>query len=278
MNVTDLSRLNPTDAFEVRGAIGRDNRTAVITVTFSEEPFTVTSLNTVKEIRDTVARLSGSDMTLKSAEILVGGQSASTADFAGQTNDQFTTMRIVVLVGIFVILLLVLGSYILPLAAILSIGLSIIWSAAATIIFFKTVLNADIIFIIPLILFLLLFGIGMDYNIFILTRIREEAQKGKPSKEAVIDAIDRTGGIITALALILGSAIGSLMLSSNRLLEGFGFAISLAVLLDAMVVRTYLVPATMALLGKWAWWGPKRLQRVHYEENGKTVKAGKTEP
>ena len=278
LNVTDLSKLDPTAAFEVRSAIGKDNRTTVITVTFSEEPFTVTSLNSVKQIRDTVARLQGSDATLKTAEILVGGQSASTADFAAQTNDQFTTMRIVVLAGIFVILLLVLGSYILPLAAILSIGLSIIWSSAATIIFFKTVLNADIIFIIPLILFLLLFGIGMDYNIFILTRIREEAQKGKPSKEAVIDAVDRTGGIITALALILGSAIGSLMLSSNRLLEGFGFAISLAVLLDAMVVRTYLVPATMAILGKWAWWGPKQLQRVHYEENSKTAKADKTEP
>ncbi len=75
-------------------------------------------------------------------------------------------------------------------------------------------------------------------------------------------AVDRTGGIITALALILAVAVGSLMLSSNRLLQGFGLATSLAVILDAMIVRTYVVPAIMALLGKWAWRGPKRLQRV----------------
>jgi putative drug exporter of the RND superfamily len=278
LNVTDLSRLNPTDAAAVRNSIGRDNRTAVITVILSEEPFTVNSLNTVQQIRNTVSALQASDTTLGNAQILVGGESASTADFAAQTNSQFNTMRIVVVAGIFIILLLVLGSYILPIAAILSIGLSIIWSAAATIIFFKTVLNSDIIFIIPLILFLLLFGIGMDYNIFILTRIREEAQKGKPTREAVVDAVDRTGGIITALALILGGAIGSLMLSSNRLLEGFGFAISLAVVLDAMVVRTYLVPATMSLLGRWAWWGPRRLRRVNVDTAEEKADKGPSAP
>src|SRR5207244_6638560 len=70
------------------------------------------------------------------------------------------------------------------------------------------------------------------------------------SRQAVVDAVDRTGGIITALALILAGALGSLLLSSNRLLESFGFAIALAVVLDAMVVRTYLVPAIMSLLGQ----------------------------
>ncbi len=103
-------------------------------------------------------------------------------------------------------------------------------------------------------------------NIFILTRIREEAQKGKETRQAVVDAVDRTGGIITALALILAGALGSLLLSSNRLLEGFGFAIALAVVLDAMVVRTYLVPAIMSLLGPRAWWGPNRLRRVRFDK------------
>src|SRR6266568_2329092 len=103
-------------------------------------------------------------------------------------------------------------------------------------------------------------------NIFILTRIREEAQKGKETRQAVVDAVDRTGGIITALALILAGALGSLLLSSNRLLEGFGFAIALAVVLDAMVVRTYLVPAIMSVLGQRAWWGPNRLRRVRFDK------------
>src|SRR6058998_1980006 len=181
-------------------------------------------------------------------------------------------MRILTVGAIFLVLLVVLGSYPLAITGILSIGLSIVWAYAATLLFFDNVLQSGVLFI-PLILFLLLYGIGMDYNIFILTRIREEAQKGKETKQAVVDAVDRTGGIITALALILAGALGSLLLSSNRLLEGFGFAIALAVVLDAMVVRTYLVPAIMSVLGHRAWWGPNRLRRVRFDKKNETQSA-----
>ncbi len=248
------------------GSIGKDNRTAMLTVLFADEPFTQNSLNTVTQIRNLITSLQSSDPSLAQDTILVGGASASTLDFANETVNQFNTIRILTVAAIFVVLLVVLGSYPLAITGILSIGLSIIWAYAATLLFFNNVLQSGVLFIIPLVLFLLLYGIGMDYNIFILTRIREEAQKGKETKQAVVDAVDRTGGIITALALILAGALGSLLLSSNRLLEGFGFAIALAVVLDAMVVRTYLVPAVMSLLGPRAWWGPNRLRRVRFDK------------
>ncbi|HVH16339.1 MAG TPA: MMPL family transporter [Candidatus Angelobacter sp.] len=254
--------INGTDV----GSIGKDNRTAILTVLFSDEPFTQNSLNTVTQIRNLITNLQSSDPSLAQDTILVGGASASTLDFANETVNQFNTIRILTVAAIFVVLLVVLGSYPLAITGILSIGLSIIWAYAATLLFFNNVLQSGVLFIIPLVLFLLLYGIGMDYNIFILTRIREEAQKGKETKQAVVDAVDRTGGIITALALILAGALGSLLLSSNRLLEGFGFAIALAVVLDAMVVRTYLVPAIMSLLGPRAWWGPNRLRRVRFDK------------
>jgi RND superfamily putative drug exporter len=247
-------------------SIGKDNRTAMLTVLFGDEPFTQNSLNTVTQIRNLITSLQNSDPSLAQDTILVGGASASTLDFANETVNQFNTIRILTVAAIFVVLLVVLGSYPLAITGILSIGLSIIWAYAATLLFFNNVLQSGVLFIIPLVLFLLLYGIGMDYNIFILTRIREEAQKGKETRQAVVDAVDRTGGIITALALILAGALGSLLLSSNRLLEGFGFAIALAVVLDAMVVRTYLVPAIMSLLGPRAWWGPKRLRRVRFDK------------
>ena len=259
-------RTNGTDL----GSIGEDNRTAMLTVLFAEEPFTQNSLNTVTQIRTLITSLQGSDPLLAQDSILVGGASASTLDFANETVNQFNTIRILTVAAIFVVLLVVLGSYPLAITGILSIGLSIIWAYAATLLFFNHVLQSGVLFIIPLVLFLLLYGIGMDYNIFILTRIREEAQKGKETKHAVVDAVDRTGGIITALALILAGALGSLLLSSNRLLEGFGFAIALAVVLDAMVVRTYLVPAIMSLLGPRAWWGPNRLRRVRFDKKSET--------
>jgi RND superfamily putative drug exporter len=269
VDATNLTALGASTAAMVRAEVGKDSQIALLSVILVQEPFTTASLAAVQQIRSTTAQLQKSDSTLANTTILVGGQTASTQDFAQQTIDSFTTMRIVVLAGIFVILLLVLGSYILPLAAILSIGLSITWSYGLTVVVFNHVLNAQVLFLIPLILFLLLFGIGMDYNIFILTRIREEAQKGKSTRDAVVDAVDRTGGIITALALILAGALGSLMLSSNQMLQGFGFAIAVAVVLDAMVVRTYIVPASMALLGKWAWWGPRPLQRVKFDRPNK---------
>src|SRR5947207_4045107 len=261
--------------------IGRDNRTAMLTVLFADEPFTQNSLNTVTQIRNLLTSLQNSDASLAQDAVLVGGASASTLDFANETVNQFNTIRILTVAAIFVVLLLVLGSYPLAITGILSIGLSIIWAYAATLLFFNNVLQSGVLFIIPLVLFLLLYGIGMDYNIFILTRIREEAQKGKETRQAVVDAVDRTGGIITALALILAGALGSLLLSSNRLLQGFGFAIGLAVILDAMVVRTHLVPAGISLLGRRAWWGPNRLRRVRFENNNESLakaSEGTTDP
>ena len=266
VNVTDLAGLSPEERQAILGSIGNDNRTALLTVLFAEEPFTQNSLNTVTQLRSLITSLQGSDPSLDQDTILVGGASASTLDFANETVNQFNTIRVLTVAAIFVVLLVVLGSYPLAITGILSIGLSIIWAYAATLLFFNNVLQSGVLFIIPLVLFLLLYGIGMDYNIFILTRIREEAQKGKETRQAVVDAVDRTGGIITALALILAGALGSLLLSSNRLLEGFGFAIALAVVLDAMVVRTYLVPAIMSLLGPRAWWGPNRLRRVRFDK------------
>src|SRR5467141_1216310 len=266
VDATNMTALKPQERLAILGSIGQDNRTAMVTVLFGDEPFTQNSLNTVSQIRSLVTSLQNSDTSLAQDTILVGGASASTLDFANDTVNQFNTMRVLTVAAIFVVLLVVLGSYPLAITGILSIGLSITWAYAATLLFFNNVLQSGVLFIIPLILFLLLYGIGMDYNIFILTRIREEAQKGKETRQAVVDAVDRTGGIITALALILAGALGSLLLSSNRLLEGFGFAIALAVVLDAMVVRTYLVPAIMSLLGPRAWWGPNRLRRVRFDK------------
>ena len=266
VNATNMAGLTPEERQTILGSIGKDDRTAMLTVLFADEPFTQNSLNTVTQIRNLAKELQSSDLSLAQDTILVGGASASTLDFADETVNQFNTIRVLTVAAIFVVLLVVLGSYPLAITGILSIGLSIIWAYAATLLFFNNVLQSGVLFIIPLVLFLLLYGIGMDYNIFILTRIREEAQKGKETRQAVVDAVDRTGGIITALALILAGALGSLLLSSNRLLEGFGFAIALAVVLDAMVVRTYLVPAIMSLLGPRAWWGPNRLRRVRFDK------------
>ncbi len=251
------------------GMVGVDGRTVLFTVILEAGPMTPESLDTVGDLRGDLETLKAADGELTSAEIYVGGSSAAIYDLANDLNEQFTKMEILVVIGIFVVLLVVLGAVLLSLFAIVSIMLSITWAFAATVGLFGHVLGEPILWIIPLMLFIMLMGIGMDYNVFILTRIREEIHKGKDDKEAIVESLDWTGGIITALAIIMGSAFSMMMISSTMMLKEIGFALAFAILLDAMVVRTYIVPAMMTTLGKWGWWAPGPLQRERRAKGGR---------
>ncbi len=241
--------------------VGIDNRTVLITIVLETGPMTPESISTIDDIRATVSTLREDNPALSSAVIYVGGSTAVIADLAKDLDQQFRLMEIVVVIGIFIVLLIVLGAFLLSLFAIISIMLSISWAFAATVGLFGYGMGEPILWIIPLILFIMLMGIGMDYNVFILTRIREEMHKGKSDRDAIVESLDWTGGIITALAVIMGSAFAMMMISSTMMLKEIGFALAFAILLDAMVVRTYIVPAMMTVLGKWGWWAPGPLQR-----------------
>ena len=251
---------------KILSMIGTDNQTALITVTLVDEPMSSTSVNLIPTLRTELRNEVRNESILSGTDILVGGESAIVSDISVDMNHQFTYIEVLVVIGIFIVLMIVLGSLLLPAFAIFSIAMSIAWSFAATYLVFGVWLDAPLLFLVPLILFVMLMGIGMDYNVFILTRVREESHKGKDAKQAVVDAVEATGGIITALALIMGGAFGSLMFSGNTMLQEFGFALAFAVLCDAMIVRTYVVPAAMTLMGEKAWWAPGRLQRVGRRE------------
>ena len=267
VNATSLAALPEIDRavveMQIKSYIGKDNSTVLLKVIYKEEPLTPLSMDTTRAIRSEMLLFKASDPTLVAATILVGGESAAMVDVDKATGAEFTQMELLVLIGVFIVLLVVLGSVILPLFAILSISLSISWTLAVTILLFDNLLAKPVLWMLPLVLFVMLMGLGMDYNIFILTRIREETVKCKNHEKAIIEAVDKTGGIITACALIMAGAFGSMMISSTTLLQEFGFALAFAVLLDAMLVRTYITPAMMKILGpKLTWWGPKFLQRM----------------
>jgi RND superfamily putative drug exporter len=242
-------------------SIGKDNSTVLLKVILKEQPESANSVNFIPTLRNQVAQFQAATPILATTTILVGGTTATTYDISSNISTEFGNMEIIVVIGIFIVLMIVLGSLLLPAFAIISIAISITWSYAITWLVFGQYLDKPILFMVPLILFIMLMGIGMDYNVFILTRIREEVHKGKDYNTAVIDAVDWTGGIITALALIMGGAFATMMLSSNAMLQEFGLCLTLAILMDAMIVRTYIVPAAMSIMGKWAWWAPGRLQR-----------------
>jgi putative drug exporter of the RND superfamily len=250
-------------------SVGSSNKTVLLTVVLKPEPQSNEAVAYISTLRELVIDTQTIEPELAESTILVGGSTASLYDLSSSINEQFGMIEIIVVIGIFIVLMIVLGSLLLPLFAVLSIAMSIVWSFALTYLIFGEWLGVPILFIVPLVLFVMLMGIGMDYNVFILTRIREEVHKGKGLNLAIVDAVDWTGGIITALALIMAGAFGSLMLSSNDMLVMFGFALTVAILIDAMIVRTYIVPAAMSLMGKWAWWAPGRLQREGREEKMK---------
>ena len=112
-------------------------------------------------------------------------------------------------------------------------------------------------FYLPIILLVICLGLGMDYDILLTTRIKENVRgHGMSNDDAIRHAVTHTGSVITICGLIMGGAFGTLMISGMTLLQEFGFALCFAILVDALTVRTYIVPAIMHLLGDWNWKGP----------------------
>ncbi len=115
----------------------------------------------------------------------------------------------------------------------------------------------------PLLLFAVAFGLSTDYGVFLLSRIKEARDGGASDSEAVAIGLERTGRIVTAAALLFSIAIGAFVTSEIIFIKELGLGTALAVLIDASIVRALLVPSLMELLGKWNWWAPRPLRRLH---------------
>jgi RND superfamily putative drug exporter len=115
----------------------------------------------------------------------------------------------------------------------------------------------------PLLLFAVAFGLSTDYGVFLLSRIKEARDGGADDSEAVAIGLERTGRIVTAAALLFSVAIGAFVTSEVIFIKELGLGTALAVLIDASIIRALLVPSLMELLGKWNWWAPRPLRRLH---------------
>ena len=235
-------------------SLGRDNKTALFTISFNIDPDSTKAISDSQTMRQSLHSQYGSAPGVTG--VYVGGETGSILDTKNVFDSQFDTVVPIVAVGVALVLLVVLGSLFLPFFAVLSVLMSIVWTLAATELIFKQFYNYSLLFITPFFLFVTLLGLGMDYNIFILTRVREEATKGKHLNDAIVGAIEQTGAVITAAAIILAGSLGALMISNDLLLRQIGFSFAYAILIDALVVRTYLVPAVMSKIGKWNWYSP----------------------
>ena len=220
----------------------------------------IKSMGTVADITEIV------DAFAAETEGVVGtwitGMPAVTYDLSNSVTDEFVYVGLIVVLLILLLLFFVMKSYTIPFRSLITIGMSVIWTIALTHIVFTGILGIDVIWMVPMILFVVCLGLGMDYDILLTTRIKENAMfHGMDNDTAINEAVISTDSDITICGLIMAGAFGTLMLSSMPMMQEFGFSLCVAILIDALIVRTYLVPAVMHLLGKWNWVGPKWLQR-----------------
>ena len=212
----------------------------------------------VSAFMDAVNLRAGSELIV---DKWITGTAAVMYDISKDVGEEFTTIEILVVVFIILLLFVVMRSYLIPFRSVFTILMSICWTLMMTHIVFSVVLGVDVTWLIPLILLVICLGLGMDYDILLTTRIRENVIKGMTTDDAIHHAVTHTGSVITICGLIMGGAFGTLMLSSMVMMQQFGFALCFAILCDALIVRSYIVPAIMHLFGDWNWKGPKFMQK-----------------
>jgi RND superfamily putative drug exporter len=216
----------------------------------------------VKQIRD----LRGDE------PVEVTGVAARLVDFRDMLSDRAPWAAVTVLAGIFALLFAFTGSVLIPLRTILTTLLSLGAALGVVVWVFQDGHLAGLLgsqelgalsLTAPPLIIAIAFGLAMDYELFILARMREVREQTGDDQEAVVTGLRRSGRVVTCAALLLAVVFGAFMTGGFSPILQIGLGLTLAVLIDATVVRMLLVPATMALLGRYAWWAPKPLRRVH---------------
>jgi RND superfamily putative drug exporter len=222
---------------------------------------TTTLVNT---LRDDVIPATG-------VEAKVGGFTAASVDFSSYLAERMPLLLGVVLLLSFLLLMAVFRSVLVPLKAVVMNLLSIGAAYGFTVALFQWGWGMELIGVdragpieawVPMFLFAIVFGLSMDYEVFLLSRIKEEYDRTRDNAVAVADGLAATARVITAAALIMFCVFGAFALGDDRQLKLFGLGLAVAVLIDATVVRMVLVPATMELLGDRNWWIPRWLDRI----------------
>ncbi len=238
---------------------GAEYQYVKIMVVSKEEPMSALSVDTIKQVSERKNAFLEENSAEKGGFVhaaYISGAAVSNYEMSELVNKDFRFI-IFVVVGLLIILLfLVMNSYLTPIRAVLTIVMSVMWTMGLTFILFEHILGLPVVWIVPIVLFVVCLGLGMDYDILLTTRIKEFVSKGHSNDEAITEAVQKSGAVITLCGLIMAGAFGTMMLSSSPMLKEFGFALGFAIAVDALIIRTYIVPAIMHLMGDWNWKGP----------------------
>jgi RND superfamily putative drug exporter len=200
----------------------------------------------------------------------LGGQTASGIDFSAFMGQRLPWFIGAVLLVSFLLLLAVFRSLLVPLKAVILNLVSIAAAYGAMVAVFQWGWFSSVLHIepapiepwAPMMLFAIVFGLSMDYEVFLLSAVKERYDETRDNHAAVLDGLSATARVITAAAAIMVCVFASFMVADLRSIKLIGFGLAAAVFIDATIVRLVMVPATMELLGRWNWWLPRRLQRA----------------
>ncbi|HEY2442301.1 MAG TPA: MMPL family transporter [Streptosporangiaceae bacterium] len=255
----------------ISSIVGPQNKAgyAYLQGTLATPPDSQAAYQTIDRLRTTIHRVPGADG-------LVGGATAINLDIQNASAHDRAVIIPVILVVVFLILGLLLRAIIAPIVLILTVVLSFAASLGVSALMFDHVFKfggADTSF--PLFLFVFLVALGIDYNIFLMTRVREEVAKHGPRRGA-LTGLSATGGVITAAGAVLAGTFAALATLPDTFLTELGFSVAFGVLLDTIIVRSVLVTALNLDLGRWVWWPSKLARQVsaepdHFEEQPSPV-------
>jgi RND superfamily putative drug exporter len=231
------------------------------------DPATTKALHVVPQIRQVVTSVGEQ---VHAAQSAVGGEAPALYDISATSDHDLRTVIPIAILVIGVLLALVMRSLVAPLYLIVSVALSYLAALGLCVIIFQGIIGSDgLTFLLPFLMFLFLLALGEDYNILVMTRIREEAHE-VPLREAVRHAVGVTGSTVTSAGLVLAGTFAVLAIVGSQMPGGqqitdLGAGLSIGILMDTFLVRTLLVPSTVAILGKWNWW-PSDLHDRHLDK------------
>jgi RND superfamily putative drug exporter len=247
------------------------NTVAVLLVTPTTGPDDGATTDLVEHLRDTAIPQAVEGTQIEASQVYVGGQTAVLIDLTKRINQRMVPIIATVLLGSFVLLMMVFRSLFVPFKAAIMNLLSIGASYGVLVAVFNWGWGKDLIGLqetvtiasfVPVMMFAILFGLSMDYEVFLLSRIREEYLKSGDSHSSVVVGLSNTARVITAAASIMIAVFLSYVTNPSPTVKMLGLGLATAVFIDATIVRMVLVPATMELAGRANWYLPKWLDRI----------------
>jgi putative drug exporter of the RND superfamily len=232
------------------------------------DPSTTAAMNAVPAVRAEAATVARS---IGAADYGVGGLAPAIYDISSISNSDLATVIPIAIAVIGILLALVMRSLVAPIYLILSVGLSYLAALGLSVLLFVEIAgDGGLVFFLPFLMFIFLLALGEDYNILVMSRIREEAQR-LPLKDAVSHALTATGTTVTSAGLVLGGTFSVFAIvgaqQGSTQFRDVGAGLALGVLMDTFLVRTLLVPSTVVLLGRWNWW-PSAMSRPGAGQRG----------